>query len=230
MSRHAHLDQCETFINCHLQSTSRGAATAQQRAVTISRQSGCGAHKLAEILAAWLEARSPGQSCPWTVFDRDVVEKALEDHNLPARLARFMPEDRVSAITDAMEEIFGLHPPTWLLVRKTSETIFHLAELGNVILIGRGASIITRRLKHIVNVRLVGSPERRLERMRQFDGAGGKITLASLAREDRGRERYVKRYFHHDPNDPMLYHLVINTDHVSLDDAARMVGELVLAN
>jgi hypothetical protein len=29
----------------------------------------------------------------WTVFDQDLVDKVLEDHNLPTRFARFMVED-----------------------------------------------------------------------------------------------------------------------------------------
>ena len=116
----------------------------RKRAITISRQSGCGAHAVAEKLAAWLQARSPKDAPPWTVFDRNLVEKVLEDHNLPQRLAKFMPEDRVSEMADTMDELFGLHPPSWTLVRQAADTILHLAELGNVILIGRGANVITQ--------------------------------------------------------------------------------------
>ena len=83
----------------------------------------------------------------------------MEDHDLPERVARFMPEDRASEISDTMEELFGLHPPSWLLVRKVTETILHLAELGNVILIGRGAAVITANLDHVFHVRLIGSLE-----------------------------------------------------------------------
>ena len=80
------------------------------------------------------------------------MEKVLEDHSLPNRLARFMPEDRISEISDTMDELFGLHPPSWTLVRQTADTILHLAELGNVIVIGRGAAVITRKLDYVFNV------------------------------------------------------------------------------
>jgi hypothetical protein len=42
------------------------------------------------------------------LFDRNLVEKVPVDHNLPARLARFMPEDRISQVSDTMDELFGL--------------------------------------------------------------------------------------------------------------------------
>ena len=118
-----------------------------RRTVTISRQTGSGAHPVAEKLAALLQAHTPKEARPWTVFDRNLVEKVLQDHDLPERPARFMPEDRISSISDTMEELFDLHPPSWLLVRKISETILRLVELGNVIVIGRGATAITASLR-----------------------------------------------------------------------------------
>jgi diguanylate cyclase (GGDEF)-like protein len=46
----------------------------------------------------------------------------------------------MSEITDTLDELLGLHPPAWTLVRQMTETILHLAEMGNVILVGRGAA------------------------------------------------------------------------------------------
>jgi hypothetical protein len=157
------------------------------------------------------------------VFDRNLVEKVLEDHNLPARLAKFMPEDRVSEITDTMDELFGLHPPSWVLVRKTSETILHLAELGHVILIGRGSNIITAKLPHVFHVRLVGSLETRVKHLQQLNKLSLKQAQQLANREDLARRRYVKQFFGKDIDDPLLYHLVINTDLISVDDASRMI-------
>ena len=41
-----------------------------------------------------LQGQVPAGAPPWTIFDRNLVERVLEDHDLPARLAKFMPEDR----------------------------------------------------------------------------------------------------------------------------------------
>src|SRR6185369_11998039 len=105
----------------------------------------------------------------WMIFDRNLVEKVLEDHNLPGRLAKFMPEDRISGVSDTMDELFGLHPASWILVRKISETILHLAEMGNVIVIGRGANVITSKLSHVFHVRLVGSLENRVKHLQELN-------------------------------------------------------------
>lgn len=224
------LDHCLSFINCQLQSLhlAHGGDTRTVKCVTVSRQSGCGAHVFAEELAAWLKEHLPGSSTPWTVFDRSLVEAVLQDHHLPTRLAAFMPEDRVSQLDDIIQELFSLHPPTEMLVRRTSETILHLAELGNVIILGRGSNIITERLPQALHVRLIGSREQRVAHMCVFDNLNRKDALARIQREDGGRRRYLKRYFRQDIDDPQHYHLVINTDWLSLKAAAAIVGHLAL--
>jgi cytidylate kinase len=232
MNTPAGFEKCLTFINTQLQPPgepgSHPAGTGPKRAVTISRQSGCGAHVVSEKLAQYLQSRSPKDAPPWTVFDRNLVEKVLQDHHLPERLAKFMPEDRVSEIDDIMNQLFGLHPSSETLVEQTSETILRLAELGNVIILGRGGNIITAQLPQVLHVRLVGSMELRLNHMLVFDKLNRKDALARIEREDGGRGRYLKRYFGKDINDPLQYHLVINTDWVTLRQAAAMVGELAL--
>jgi cytidylate kinase len=218
-------DRCLSFINCHLQ-PSKSALHLQEegsfRAVTISRQAGSGGHSVAERLVELIKAGEHGEN--WMIFDRNLVEKVLEDHKLPARLGRFMPEDRISAIADTMDELFGLHPPSWMLVRKTSETILHLAELGNVILIGRAANIVTRKMPHVFHVRLVGSLGKRLERLQQANGLAAKAALKLAEEQDLARRRYVKQFFGKNIEDPLLYHLVLNTDLLPIDAAARMIA------
>ena len=140
-----------------------------------------------------------------------------------------MPEDRISEISDTMDELFGLHPPSWTLVRQTSDTILHLAELGNVILIGRGANIITAKLEYSFHVRLVGSLERRVKRMQEAQHLNAKSALDLVQREDLGRKRYLKKYFNKDIEDPLLYHLVINTGVMSQDQAVSLLLDAVLS-
>jgi cytidylate kinase len=232
MTRDPGLDKCFAYINCQMKpaeaSLSHAAGGDLRPAVTISRQVGSGGHSVAEKLAAYLQTRSPQGGPPWTVFDRNLVDRVLADHNLPARLAQYLPEDRKSAIEDALEEVLGLHPPTATLLPKIAETILQLAELGHVILLGRGAHVITSTLPNMFHVRLVGSIEKRAERIREVQGLGPKAALAFLKKEDRGRERYLKKHFKKNIDDPTLYDLVINTDRVNNDEAAPLIGEAVI--
>ena len=226
------LERALTFINTQMQPAGKGLGAFPEemphRAVTISRQTGSGAHAVAERLADLLQVHTPKDACPWTVFDRNLVAKALQEHHLPERVARFMPEDRISEISDTMEELFGLHPPSWLLVRKITETILHLVELGNVILIGRGAVVVTGKLDYVFHVRLVSSFEKRVQRIQELNHLSQPAAVELIRREDRGRERYLKKYFKTDVDDPLLYHLTINTDLISHDKTARIIADAIL--
>lgn len=218
------------FIQSQLQPPGRRKVPAiLKRAVTISRQSGCGAHTVAEKLAQLLQSRTPKDAPPWTIFDRNLMEAVLTEHNLPERIAEFMPEDRVTEIEDIMDELFGLRPASWTLVQQTAETILHLAEVGNVILLGRGANVVTAKAPGAVHVRLVASLESRIAHMQQYEELSRKAAVERVHREDLGRQRYFKKYFEKDIDDPLLYHLVINTDAVPLATAAQLIGELVLS-
>jgi len=105
----AGIDHCYSFINGQGTDThGRIPVVGVRRAVTISRQAGCGAVNVAEKLAAYLQQHSPPhQGAPWTVFDRELMDKVLADHNLPKHLARFLPEDRASQVEDTLAEKFG---------------------------------------------------------------------------------------------------------------------------
>jgi len=124
--------------------------------------------------------------------------------------------------------LFGLHPPRETLVLSMSKTILHLASLGHVILIGRGANIVTRKLPNGMHVRLVGFFERRLSHMREYLHLSEKDAREYIIKEDEDRRAYVKRYFQKDISDASLYDLVINTDRVSLQEAVTIIGNIVL--
>ena len=227
------LDRCFSFINCQLQPASRavpyGDTGGHRTAVTISRQAGCGALVVAEKLAARLQAHSQRGTPPWTVFDRNLIEQVLADHNLPARLAKYLPEDRMTELQDITDELFGLHPPSWTIVRQTAETMLRLAELGSVILIGRGANIVTARLPNVFHVRLVAPLEKRIEHAHEFYEMTKVAARRFCKNQDLGRKRYLNKYFDADVDDPLLYHLTINTGLVSYEQAARLIADAVLA-
>lgn len=226
--------RCLTFINCQLMPNARAVLPPESklhwRVVTISRQAGTGGHMIAEMLAQYLQTHAMPGAASWMVFDRNLVERVLDDHHLPARLARHMPEDRVSEIEDALDDVLGLHPPTWTLVEKAGETILRLAELGNVILIGRGANVITSKLEYAFHVRLVGALEARTEFIQGDRKLNKKAALELIQREDEGRKRYMRKYFHRDIDDPLLYHLIINTPILGHANAAKLIAQTILSN
>ncbi len=114
--------------------------------VTISREMGAGGTSVGEKLVEYLNFRDEISECKWTLFDKNLIEKVIEDNNLPEVFRHFLTEERIPDLQSIFETLMGLHPGVHNLVKKTCNTIFNLASTGNVVIIGRGASIICKNL------------------------------------------------------------------------------------
>jgi hypothetical protein len=231
MTSGADLARCYAFVSCQLNPpapSERHALHRQLRpALAISRQTGCSSKQIAEKLAELLQTRHPAP-CGWTIFDKNIVAKMLEEHHLPAELARFVPEDRVPLLRDMMEQVLGLHPPSETLISQVGETVRRLAEMGHVILLGRASNVITRSMSSVFQVRLVAPLEQRAARVMAQGGLNHEAAAEYIRKEDSARKRYVKEYFKADLDDPMLYDLVVNTARLSPDETAKLIGEAIV--
>jgi cytidylate kinase len=202
------------------------AIRPQLPAVTISRETAAGAVTIAKMVAERLDHREKSEDrCPWAVFDRNLAEKVLEEHNLPTKLKEFMPEDAISPVDDVLEELLGLHPSQWTLVQHTIETVLRLAALGNVVLVGMGANLITAKLKHVLHVRLVAPLDQRLRHAEQYYHLSPKDAVEFVRKQDLARRRFVRRYFNADIEDPLGYDLTINTGQLGFAETTRIIAE-----
>ncbi|MGE3309141.1 MAG: AAA family ATPase [Limisphaerales bacterium] len=228
MSTTPHLTRCLTFLETQIGPQAARQYPSKPPTVTISRMTGTGGIAIADRLAERLQECRPAEPAPWTVFHRTLIEKVLVEHHLPSEMSRFMPEDRVSYITDTVEELLGLHPSASSMVTQVMETILHLAELGNCILVGRGSHIVLAQCETAFHVRLIGSLERRVRRLVENRNLGERQAREFIGTEDAARRRYLKTYMDADIDDPLTYHLVINTDTFEDDEAARLIAGAVV--
>lgn len=213
----------------HLQESEKTERREKNRPfVTISRESGAYGMTIADMLAEHLRRHERRREAPWAVVDKELIQKVIEEHKFPVIFARYFPESSMSLIEDILGEVFGLHPPQETLVRKMSETILRLASLGYVILVGRGANIITRRLPGGVHVRLVGSFAKRVSHMMEYLNLPENQAREFVMKEDHDRRAYINRYFKKDISDVSLYDLIINTDTMSFQDAVTIIGNMVI--
>ena len=222
------VDLCKSYILSQLQAKEKPSVIYDPPhgpAVTISYQTGAGEHEIATQLAEILQSGETNGTAPWTVFDRQLVEKMLEEHDLPLSLARLMPETRRSYLQDVTEELLGLRPPSWTVVPQLTETILRLVDAGHVILVGRGAAFITAHMPNVFHVRLIASLPKRIARVQKINNLTPEGAAKFVAGNDRRRRHYVKTHFHVSVDDDLLYHLTINTDFISCPEAAGLIAD-----
>lgn len=196
--------------------------------ITISRETGIGAGIICEKLIEYFKANIKESKSDWVYFDKNLITKVLEDHNLPDRLNKFMTEAETSTMNSMMNELLGIHPPRLKLYHKITKTIYQLAELGNVIIVGRGANIITAELKNAYHIRLVAPLNSRVENAQKLYGFDKHKTYNFIKREDKSRKEHIKKYFHKNIDDPHLYHLTVNTDLLTSDMVGNLIGDLIV--
>jgi cytidylate kinase len=196
--------------------------------VTISRQSGAYGTTIAEMLAEYLSKRERRRDAVWAIFDKGLIKKVIDDNKFPEKYEKYFSEFAMPAIQDIMEDLLRVHPPHETLVRKMSETIFKLSNVGYVIILGSGGNIITQKIPNGIHVRLICSLDKRVAHMKEYLDISEKDARDHVIKEDKTREEYIKKYFHKNIDDVSLYDVVINMDTVPLDDAVRIIGEMVL--
>ena len=212
----------KTFV-----SSSDAIHPAAKPSITISRMCGAGGRTVASQLVDFLQSHTLANH-QWTVFDEKLIKKVLEDHHLSQRIAEYLPENHKSFFAETIEKMRGLHPPTATIVKQSAETIWNLAANGYVILVGRAANVITEKLDNVYHVRLVGSLRNRIARVEEVYEMGRSDARKFIKSQDAARRRYMRGYFGRDIEDPLLYHMIINTDEISYENTARLIGDAVI--
>lgn len=111
-----------------------------------------------------------------------------------------------------------------------SQVIHDLANTGNVVIVGRGSPVILRDIYTALRVGTVADWEDRVARVMDVDRLGRTEAEQTIIDRDQARAYYYKRYFNiDDPDDPKLYHFVLNTSDLGIDYATTVVIEAVHA-
>jgi cytidylate kinase len=196
--------------------------------ITISRETGAGADKVSQKLVELFQKYKKESLPDWTIFEKNLIEKVLEDYHLPKTLHEVFDEKKYSSILSFASEVLVGQPSVQTLVYRTTKTILSLAEIGNVIIIGRGGNIVTANLSNAFHIRLVSTLEDRIKHVKEVYGFDTKQAAEFLKKDDHARRNYISTYFHKQIDDPLNYHLIINTHRFHHDPAAEMIADAVM--
>jgi len=220
-------EKCRQYIELH----ARGAGDAKWipgPCITISRETGSAAEMLNEKLVEFFRQYKNPMNTDWAVFDKNLLQKVIDDHNLPGQISEYMKEDKYSNISSVVQEMLGLHPPRWTLIHKTTETVLQLARMGYVIIVGRGGNHITSKLNNAFHVRLVSPEEDRIENCIKYYNLMRKEAIDFIKKEETARRNYIQTNFHQKIDDPLMYNIVINTHNMTFEDVANIIGGAVV--
>lgn len=196
-------------------------------AVTICRQAGARGELTAHALKQYLDAADTA-TLPWMVFEANLVDLILEQNFLPPGTIRNMPEDRVGFWSRVRSRLTGT-PTDSFLFRRTFSVISELLNLGQCIIVGRGASYCAASMPHVLRVKLLATKETAIRRIAHDERISR--TDSNLIRQQRNKARdaYIRTYYHKNPNKSDIYDLTIHTDELRVVEVAEIIGKELLS-
>jgi CMP/dCMP kinase len=176
-------------------------------AITISRQVSSRGDDLAVQVA---------QRLGWRIISRELINKAA--------LAAGAPQVALAEIDEL--DFLGLRPSPreWRAYREQVQGIIQaLAEIGDIVIVGRGGQIVLQDRPEVLHLRVVAPLEKRVSWLQETESLSPQVAEARLSQSDKRRTGYVQRSYKVNPNDPALYHLTINTGCFDLTQAVGLV-------
>ncbi len=107
--------------------------------------------------------------------------------------------------------------------RAVEQVMNELAGKGDVVIQGRAGQVILKDHPQALHVRIIAPRALRAERVAQRLDIPLECALAQIEASDRFRANYLRRFYRVRWDDPLLYHLVINTAGLSAQHAAEII-------
>lgn len=109
-------------------------------------------------------------------------------------------------------------------IEATTKVLKDLYQKGNVVIIGRGANIILADTPGVMHVGLMAPLEVRLQTMMQREHMERDEAEVYVEDLEQARVAYFQKFFKVSPNDPTLYHMMLNMDKMQPKTAADVVS------
>lgn len=121
--------------------------------ITISRQSGCEARKIAAVLASELNADDSDKK--WKVVDKEILEKSAKELNLTtSKIEHFYKGQEKSSFIDMFVSFSKSYVNDVKIKNTIREVMTSLCKQGHIILVGRAGAAILQDKQNVLNIRL----------------------------------------------------------------------------
>ena len=177
----------------------------------------------------------------------EVVEKDERTDSLRARLGHFLQRAlERSAAGGAIDPMLGSGNLELMLsqsyqeltdssgvvddraiLETTSQIIESIAQRGNVVIMGRGSQMVLRGHPDVTHVQVVAEADVALARVQEWEGLDEVMAARRIEEFNKGRAAFHKKFWQVDVWSPLLYDIVLNTTHLTYNQAAELVEAVI---
>lgn len=203
----------------------------ERRVVCISHATGAGGEEV---------GRSTADELGFLYLDNEIVAQAAARAGVRAADVADA-ERRRSLVSRALDAIAQGEGETWTmgtvgvpptggklgrydLLALIREAIEQAAARGNVVIVAHAASHVVARSPDALRVLVTASPDTRATRLAALEEIDPNEARRKIKDADAGRRDYLKSFHGVDQEAPTHYDLVLNTDVLPIEDAARVIS------
>lgn len=169
--------------------------------ITISRQAGCSAQRLAiklsKILTGYSYMSETKTDVLWQWVDKDVFSEVVEDMVTEINHGNFdNAQEAIQLLKQvshafAEESIYDISDER--LIRTLKGIICRLANQGRTIIVGRSAGAILKDVPNKLNIRLEAPTEWRINRIMQIKEFSQAEAIAYITEADTKRDTFIEK-------------------------------------
>jgi len=126
-----------------------------------------------------------------------------------------------------LEKFFSDQPKIYL--DRFQSVIYEVAKKGNALFFGKGSTILLRSFNCALHVFIIGSTEKRVQRVMQTNNVGREVAEKMVQTSDREKRGFIRYAFDEGWPNPLLYDLTLNTDMLAVDTAVKLIVETAKA-
>jgi hypothetical protein len=98
-----------------------------------------------------------------------------------------------------------------------------VAKKGNALFFGKGSTILLHSFNCALHVLVIGSMEKRIQRVMETNRVGREVAEKMVQTSDHEKRGFIRYAFDEDWPNPLLYHLTINTDTLTIGTALKII-------
>ena len=205
---------------------SQSTGKLSNKTVTISREFGCEGYLLAEKLSKKMEEAT---GIPWTVFDRKLIELVCKSTDISFfSLDSF---DSSAHHIDILSPFMKCWKTGEQLYELLAKRILKIAEYGNCIIVGRGASILTQKFTNCYHFRLEAPLEFRVNSIVQRSEMSYQEADLFVKENQKERIYFLKKFLNVESiSDTSYYHMKFNNSKIDVDSMSDIITHYVQTN
>ena len=183
--------------------------------ITMSRLPGALSSALAQKLAQDLEI---------DLFDHEIVEKIAANAKISQKFIESLDEQDRGVLDEWITALGEDHMWSYEFLQHLTQVVGAIGAHGHAIIVGRGASYILPK-EVCLRLLVVAPLETRIHNVMRTYNVPENEAKRNVIRTESERKAFIRKYFSADMTDPVNYDLVINTENLDIDLAARIVKE-----